>query len=131
MMPSQNHTAETVRRNNDEHDNEIGTRHIDGASNAVANVCDTKRGYTSRRAISCVPYDRRDLGDFRPAVCKAEIDFPSESDGVLAPISRTRSIGPLSDQPVDSFASTTRFKPSESGLARAISVPFAAGFLRP
>ena len=63
-----------MRRNNDEHDNEIGTRHTDGASNAAAHVCDTERGWTSRRAISCVPYDRRDLGDLRLALREAEIE---------------------------------------------------------
>jgi hypothetical protein len=31
-------------------------------------------GWTSRRAISCVPYHRRDLGDLRLALREAEIE---------------------------------------------------------
>jgi hypothetical protein len=57
-----------------EHDNEIDTRHTDGVSNAAAHVCDTKRGRTSRSAISCVPYNRQDLGDLRLAVREAELE---------------------------------------------------------
>ena len=63
-----------MRWNNDEYDNEIGTRRTDGASNATAHVCNTERGRTSRRAISRVPYDRRDLGDLRLALREAEIN---------------------------------------------------------
>lgn len=75
MMPSHNHVWKTLKReNNDERDNEIGAGNTDGVSNATAHIRDTTRGSTSRRTISHVPYDRRDLGDLRLAVREAEIE---------------------------------------------------------
>ena len=62
------------RGNNDERDNEIGAGDTDGASNAGPNICDTARGSTSRRTVSWIPYDRRDLGDLRLALREAEIE---------------------------------------------------------
>ena len=65
--------------NNDERDNEIGAGNTDGVSNAAAHICDTARGSTSRRSISCVPYDRRDLGDLRFALRETEIEGRDQS----------------------------------------------------
>src|SRR5215469_7259176 len=77
MMWSQNQTDgiwRQLRRNNDERDDEIGARNTDGFGDAGTHVCDTARGSTSRRTISYVPYDRRDLGDLRSAFRETEVE---------------------------------------------------------